>query len=162
MNFISLRSLFLAPLSSMVIASLSPVHAQDVQSPSASRDRALQVAMARIGKELSHEQLAVLNLAAHAAAAAGLCVDLELNESAVYGALAAVTHDATEGQSGEDLQRHRDFALIAYGVMVGLMLEDGAKNEAAFCAQAVQDVKDPEAGTFLRVVSKAVPYLSEN
>ena len=129
--------------------------------PSPAMTRARDVALARISQDLSHEQIGVLNLIAHATAAAGLCVDIGLDEGAVYGALADVTHEATDDESEEEAARHRDFSLIAFGVLSGIMLQQGAEDEAGFCASAVQLAQDPDMEKFIRIVSSAVPYSPE-
>lgn len=129
--------------------------------PPAAMTRALDVAMARISQDLSHEEVGVLNLIAHATAAAGLCADIGLDEGAVYGALTEVAHEATSEMSEEEAARHRDFSLIAFGVLTGIMLQQGAENEASFCDAAVAVAQDPEVEKFIRIVSTAVPYSPE-
>ena len=120
--------------------------------------RAYDVAMARISQTLSHETVAHLSLLAYSAAAAGLCPDLALDESAVYGALVASTHDALDGATKDEAQQHKDFALIAFGVLTGLMLEKAVKEEEAFCTEAVEYTQSVGADSFLQQVSTAVPY----
>lgn len=120
--------------------------------------RAYDVAMARINETLSHDQMAEINLLAYAAAAAGLCVDLALDEPAVYGALTESSHDSLDGLSEEEAQVHRDFSLIAFGVMTGLILESAASSEADFCAEAVEYATEMGADAFLEQVGSAVLY----
>lgn len=107
--------------------------------------RAYDIAMARINQTLSHDEVAQLNLLAYAAAASGLCDGLELDEAAVYGALTAATHASADGADEKDAEIRKDFALIAFGILTGLILENGATDEASFCADA-DDYVD-EAGT---------------
>lgn len=120
--------------------------------------RAYDVAMARINETLSHDQMAEINLLAYAAAAAGLCVDLALDEPAVYGALTESAHDSLDGLSADEAQIHRDFSLIAFGVMTGLILETAASSEADFCAEAVEYSTEMGAEAFLEQVGSAVLY----
>lgn len=131
------------------VAGVLPAAADPAEAPDFVNDRAFDVAMARIVQDLSHEQVAVLNLIAHATAAAGLCDNLTLDEGAVHGALVEATHDSTAGASAEDVQNHRDFAMIAYGVLVGLAMDRAVKDEAAFCADATAKIDDPEENMFL-------------
>jgi len=52
--------------------------------------------------------------------------ELQLKESAVYGALAASTHDAVDGMTPNEIQRHRDLALIGFGGIAGVMMQQEA------------------------------------
>lgn len=131
----------------------SAVQAEEIAAPAFANDRAFDVAMGRIVQDLSHEQVAVLQLLAHATAAAGLCEGLTLDEGAVHGALVEATHDATSNASDEDMQFHRDFAMIAFGVMVGFAMDRATKDEATFCAAAMKTADDPEENLFLTKLS---------
>lgn len=123
--------------------------------------RAYDVAMSRILQDLSHDEQIVLNLTAYAAAAGAMCPDLSLDEGGVYGLLAESSHDALAEGSTLTPDQHKEFSLIAFGVMVGLILEEAAGDEAAFCADAV--VYSNETGqALLKQVSAAVPYEPAN
>lgn len=124
--------------------------------------RAYDVAMARINQTLSHDEVAQINLLAYASAASGLCADLELDEAAVYGALTSAAHDSLDGAGEDDAQLHKDFSLIAFGVITGLILENAAADEAGFCAEAVQYSTDMGTDAFLKQVGASEPQASDN
>ena len=145
-----LRSAAIAATLSVAGAGLA--HADAVEAPAFAKDRAFDVAMARIIQDLSHEQVAVMNLIAHGAAAAGLCDGLELDEAAVHGALVEATHDATIDASAEDMQNHRDFAMIAFGVLTAFAMDRAVADEAAYCADAQQLSDDALGDMFVRRV----------
>ncbi len=123
--------------------------------------RAYDVAMARISQDISHDEQVVLNLAAYAAAAGALCPDLDLDEGGVYGLLTESSHNALAEGSSLDPEVHKDFSLIAFGVMVGLILEEAAADEAAFCTDAVE-YSNETGQQLLKQVSEAVPLPSAN
>jgi hypothetical protein len=123
--------------------------------------RAYDVAMARIASEISHEHQIVLNLAAYAAAAAAICPDLGLNESGLYGLLTESSHSELDEGSSLTPEQHRDFSMIAFGVVTGLMLEEAAADEAAFCTDAVE-YSNETGQALLRQISQAVPYNAGN
>ncbi len=117
--------------------------------------RAYDVAMARINQSLTHDEMAQINLLAYAAAAAGMCPGLELDEGAIYAALTESGHDSLQGLSAKDADRHRDFTLIAFGILTGLILEDGAGDETAFCADADAYSDEAAINSFIRRVPPA-------
>ena len=123
--------------------------------------KAYDIAMARITHDLSHEQVAEINLLAYATTAASLCADLDLNEGAIYAALVEVTHDGMSGDSELDPQTLRDFSLIAYGVMTGLLLESVVADPAEFCGEAVAYMGEMGTESFLTPASEAVLYSDE-
>lgn len=124
--------------------------------------RAHDVALGRISQDLSHEMMAALQFAAWSSAAAGLCVDLELDEGKLYADLVKASHDDLPDADDEAMQRHRDFSLIAFGVLTGLRLEEAAADEAAFCSDAIMLANEMGADSYIRQVSTAVPLPAEN
>jgi hypothetical protein len=123
--------------------------------------RAYDVAMARILQDISHDEQIVLNLAAYAAAAGAMCPDLALDEGGIHGLLAESSHNALAEGSTLTPEQHKEFSLISFGVMVGLILEEAAMDEATFCADAV--VYSNETGqALLKQVSTAVQYGNGN
>ena len=145
----------------------TPVLAQDSQAPAADAAapvsqvdpasiRAHDVALARLSQELSHEMMAGLQLAAWATAAAGLCADLALDEGALYADIVKAAHDDLPDGTPDEMQRHRDFSLIAFGVLTGMKLEDAAANEAAFCAEAVEIATEAGEGFYVQQIGTAV------
>ncbi len=123
--------------------------------------RAYDVAMARILQDLSHDEQIVLNLAAYAAAAGAICPDLDLDEGGLYGLLTESSHNALAEGSTLTPEKHKEFSLIAFGVMTGLILEEAAGDEPKFCADAI--VYSNETGqALLKQVSTAVQYPSNN
>lgn len=123
--------------------------------------RAYDVAMARILQEISHDEQIVLNLAAYAAAAGAMCPDLALDEGGLYGLLAESSHNALAEGSSLTPEQHKDFSLISFGILVGLILEEAAADEAAFCTDAVE-YSNETGQALLRQVSSAVQYPSNN
>lgn len=123
--------------------------------------RAYDVAMARIASEISHEHQIVLNLAAYAAAAAALCPDLGLNEGGLYGLLTESSHNELVEGSTLTPEQHRDFSMIAFGIITGLMLEDAASDEAAFCTSAVE-YSNETGQALLQQISTVEQYPAEN
>ncbi len=124
--------------------------------------RAHEVALSRLSQELSHESMAGLQLAAWSASAAGLCVDLELDEARLYADLVQAAHDDLPDSTPEEQQQHRDFSLIAFGVLTGLRLQEAAKDEAAFCAEAILVANEMGDDSYVRQVSEAVLLPSGN
>lgn len=123
--------------------------------------RAYDVAMSRILQDLSHDEQIVLNLAAYAAAAGAICPDLELDEGGLYGMLTESSHNALAEGSTLTPEQHKDFSLIAFGVMTGLILEEAAGDEPKFCADAIQ-YSNETGQALLKQVSAAVLYPSSN
>ena len=123
--------------------------------------RAYDVAMSRILQDLSHDEQIALNLAAYAAAAGAMCPDLDLDEGGLYGLLTETSHDALAEGSSLTPDQHKDFSLIAFGVMAGLILEEGAGDEAKFCADAVE-YSNETGQALLKQVGAAVQYPANN
>ncbi len=123
--------------------------------------RAYDVAMARILQDISHDEQIVLNLAAYAAAAGAMCPDLALDEGGLYGLLTESSHNALAEGSSLTPEQHKDFSLISFGILVGLILEEAAADEAAFCTDAIE-YSNETGQALLRQVSSAVQYPSNN
>ncbi|WP_435257400.1 hypothetical protein ACSBLW_14955 [Thioclava sp. FR2] len=149
------------------LAISSPLLAQDSQAPAADAAapesqvdaasiRAHDIALGRLSQELSHEMMAGLQLSAWATAAAGLCADLTLDEGALYADIVKAAHDDLPDGTPEEMQRHRDFSLIAFGVLTGMKLEDAAANEAAFCAEAVEIAIEAGDDFYVQQIGTAV------
>jgi hypothetical protein len=119
--------------------------------------RAYEVAMSRIAKEISHDHQTVLNLAGYAAAAAAICPDLALNESGLYGLLTESSHSDLGEEAHLTPEQHRDFSMIAFGIVTGLMLEEAARDEPAFCERAI-GYSNETGQALLRQISSAVQY----
>jgi hypothetical protein len=126
----------------------SAVPAQEPAAQDSAALKAHSIAMARLSPELTSQQLGVLNLIAYASAAANVCDDLQLDEAAVYGALTATTYDAADEMTEAEKTRHRDFALIAFGVLTGQMVSEAVRDDG-FCGTAVAFANSDAAQTFL-------------
>ena len=124
--------------------------AQGETAPPSTMMEAREAAMDLISEDLSHAEIGVLNLVAHAAAAASLCDALELDGDAASKAIDAATGEAVKESSDEAKARHHDLALMGYGVLVGLMIAEGSEDKVGFCADAVAMAKDPETAKFIK------------
>lgn len=147
-------------LAATLFASAAPAQQTGTESTDtlpAGIGRAYDVALSRISQELSRQQLSMLQTIAHATAAASLCPTLSLNESVIYGALAAATHDAADPMTLEEQEQHRDYLMIAYGAISALRLVEAIEDEAGFCAAAVEHASDPEEIRFLMVAAAPEP-----
>lgn len=80
-----------------------------------------------------------------------MCPNIELNNQAVVGTLSNVVYATALDLTPQQAASRRDAALVAYGVLTGLMLQEAAANHAAFCADAARNAGEPESWSFIRV-----------
>lgn len=156
-------SLALGPVAALAQSDTTSTNVEEAEAMGFSPTfaRAYDVAMARILRDLSHDEQIVLNLAAYAAAAGAMCPDLDLDEGGVYGLLSESSHNALAEGSALTPEQHKDFSLISFGILVGLILEEAAADEAAFCTDAVE-YSNETGQALLKQVSAAVQYPSGN
>lgn len=131
-----------------VLAPLAPVQAQTL---AARPSRAMTIAVGEATKDFTQKQVAVLQLAAHAAATAQLCDGVSLDDVAVEKSVGDMMTEASQGVSEQERIRLHDLALVTFGALSGLALGEATRNEAAYCKTARADASDPEKFAFLRL-----------
>jgi hypothetical protein len=107
-------------------------------------------ALAQIAPDFPRDQLAVLRYAAHATAAASVCSNFELNTPAVVGTVSNLAQATSFGLPPAQAASRRESALIAYGMLTGLLLQEASADREAFCRNAT-DYAGTSAWSFIRV-----------
>ena len=125
------------------------------QPMSARPSRATSIALGQATKDFTQKQVAVLQLAAHAAATAQLCDGISLDDVAVEKSVTAMMTEASEGVSQQESVRLHDLALVTFGALTGIAMEQATKQEAAHCKAARSDASDPEKFAFLKLDAPA-------
>ncbi len=138
-----------APATGEVLSEPTPT--TEVQSPPRSTLPRADAALSRIAEDLPAGQVAVLRFAAHATTAGSMCPNIELNNPAIVATLSNVVYATSFGLPPQQAASRRDAALIAYGVLTGLMLQEAAADRTAFCADAARNAGEPASWSFIRL-----------
>lgn len=143
----------------IVILALSPAQAATragpKPAPATADNPARHIITDRLGQDLTVQQVAVLNLVAHATAAAVLCDSIDMNEEAVKGALTAVINlSLPDLPTDADKSAFRDRTLVGFGSLVGLMIDEAAPRKAAFCKTAEEEMAEEGAKSFIKPAAK--------
>jgi hypothetical protein len=110
-----------------------------------------QIIAERLPVDLSPKQIGVLNIVAHASAAAMICPRIDMNDEAIKGALTAVINEELPSlQTPADQGDFRDRTLVGFGALVGLMIDEAAPKKSAFCTAAEAEMKEEGTRSFVR------------
>jgi hypothetical protein len=138
-------------LAAIAAAFLFPVNssAEDA-GPSPQIAEAYGIVIERLGRDLSHHAIANLSVLAHATAASLVCNNLMLDEEAVKAALDAPSDEYSK--MTDDEKRHQfNFALVAFGALSALMVDEATGDKVKFCKVATEDAGKAEAGNLLKI-----------
>lgn len=135
-------------LGSLMLAGTGAASAQALQdTPDTARDIVAQ----RLGQDLTTKQVAMLNLVAHATAAAITCPKIDMNEDAVKGALTIVINERLPDlKSDAERAAFRDRTLVGFGALVGLSIDEAAPKKAEFCKIAEQEMTEEGTASFIK------------
>ena len=138
----------LAAVATSVVFACTAVAEEAGPSPQVAE--AYGIVVERLGKNLSHDEIAKLSILAHATAASLACDNLTLDEEALKSALNTPADD--EGKMSNDEKLHHfNFTLVAFGALSGLMVDEATSDKAKFCKIATEDSSKPEAGNLLKI-----------
>lgn len=120
-------------------------------------ESARQIIVERLSVDLSPKQIGVLNIVAHATAAAAVCPRIDMNDEAIRGALTAVINEELPSLKNQAEQgAFRDRTLVGFGALVGLMIDEAAPKRAAFCDVAEAEMKEEGTRSFVRAAPASV------
>ncbi|WP_127595385.1 hypothetical protein [Nitratireductor alexandrii] len=94
--------------------------------------------------KLTDDQFTGLQLLAHQAAIASVCVGFELDETRFLEKFGALAHESEAEMSDEQKQYFERHLLVVYGILIGGELATAAEDPGETCHEAAEARADPE------------------